>query len=123
MNSETKLMHQIQVRASYLGYRLFRNNVGLAWVGRAVPIRGVTHVLLRYARRIRMGFCPGSSDLIGWKPRIITQEMVGSVIAQFVAREVKTETGRPAKAQVAFIDMVNAAGGDGKFITGPDQMP
>jgi hypothetical protein len=69
-----------------------------------------------------------SSDLIGVRSVVVTQEMVGSVIGQFVAIECKrpgwnypnptniAEYQR-ASAQKAFIDKVNEMGGYAKFAT------
>lgn len=57
------------------------------------------------------GLCEGSSDLIGWRTRIITAEDVGKPIAQFVAIEVKSKTGRATKDQNSFIYTVQKAGG------------
>ena len=47
--------------------------------------------------------CVGSSDLIGYR------QVDG--IAQFVALEVKSATGRPTAQQVQFLDHINAVGG------------
>lgn len=76
---------------------LFRNNVG------KIPIKG--------NRLIRFGLTPGSSDLIGWTPVEITQDMVGQHVAVFTAIEVKTETGKPTDSQQYFIARVKADGG------------
>jgi len=64
-----------------------------------------------------------SSDLIGWRPVLITPDMVGKIIAQFMARECKYEGwtyhgSEREKAQKAFIDLVVAEGGDACFATG-----
>jgi len=65
-----------------------------------------------------------SGDLIGWRKRHITHEMVGHVIAQFVSREAK----RPGwvfnpndpheRAQQAWNELVLGCGGDAAFATG-----
>lgn len=122
MKAETSLMQKIQVKASQLGWRLFRNNIGVGWTGKPVPIKGTHHVLLQNAQRIRFGLAVGSADLIGWKPIKITGDMVGQTIAQFVAREVKTQRGYASEQQINFILSVNNAGGDGLIITSVENL-
>ena len=65
----------------------------------------------RSGRPVQFGLCPGSSDLIGFRQVEITQDMVGQVIAEFVAVEVKAPSGRVSRKQQDFIDMVNDMGG------------
>lgn len=77
--------------------RLFRNNVG-------------TFQTLD-GRYVRTGLCVGSSDLIGWRTVIVTPEMIGTNIAQFVALEAKTGRGKTTKEQEAFIKTLIYAGG------------
>ena len=113
--SEADLMRRLQILASSLGARLFRQNSGMAWVGkvergpRTVKL-GANDVVLRGARPFHAGH-PGISDLGGWRPVTITLEMVGTVIAQRLEAEVKTTNGRASKEQLAWIDAVNKAGG------------
>ena len=90
--------------------RLWRNNVGTGWAGQAVKIqrRGMVAVepgdiIVRQGRPLHAGLCVGSSDLIGY--RVIDR------VAQFVALEVKSATGRPTAQQTQFIDHINAVGG------------
>lgn len=94
---EQAIMQRVMLAASRLNWRVFRNNVGVLKDARGVPVR--------------YGLCPGSSDLIGWRTVKITSDMVGSDIAQFVAVEVKTPTGRITEEQARFIAAVQAAGG------------
>lgn len=98
---ETKIMRDIQVEASARGSRLWRNNVGLFETADR--------------RKIRTGLCPGSSDLIGYKPLVITpelaQKLIGTKIAIFVACEVKDQRGRLSKEQAAFLTQVAQDGG------------
>lgn len=108
----------IRLEASRLGMRLWRNNVG---AGR-----------LENGSFVRWGLCNDSeqmnrstksSDLVGIRPRLITADMVGHTIGQFVAREVKrggwryTGTDREV-AQLRFIELVTSLGGDAAFTTG-----
>lgn len=76
--------------------RLWRNNTG--------ALKDSTGRLVRY------GLCPGSSDLIGLRTRIITEADLGYRFAQFVAIEVKDQ-GRLTEQQRAFLAMVTQAGG------------
>ncbi|MFM2158570.1 MAG: hypothetical protein RLZZ124_1044 [Cyanobacteriota bacterium] len=76
--------------------RLWRNNTG--------ALKDSTGRLVRY------GLCPGSSDLIGLRTRIITETDLGHRFAQFVAIEVKDQ-GRLTEQQRAFLAMVTQAGG------------
>jgi hypothetical protein len=94
--------------------RLWRNNVGTGWAGQATKVtpgnlRAIAQalrpgdVVIRQGRPLHAGLCVGSSDLIGYR------QVDG--LAQFVALEVKSPTGRPTKEQGLFIDHIQAAGG------------
>ena len=100
--AETTTLRKIMKLCSRVGARLFRNQVG--------------HYLLMDGRRVTSGLCPGSSDLIGWVPVVITPAMVGRKVAVFTAIEVKTKTGRVQDNQENFIEQVNLAGGIGGVI-------
>jgi hypothetical protein len=94
--------------------RLWRNNVGTGWAGQATKVtpgnlRAVSQalrpgdVVIRQGRPLHAGLCVGSSDLIGYR--------VVDGVAQFVALEVKSATGRPTAQQVQFLDHITSAGG------------
>ena len=94
--------------------RLWRNNVGTGWAGQATKItpgnlRAVSQalrpgdVVIRQGRPLHAGLCVGSSDLIGYR------QVDG--VAQFVALEVKSATGRATKEQTQFLDHINGVGG------------
>ena len=89
-NAETDLQRRIQMEATKLGARLFRNQVG--------------RYLLADGRWLQSGLAVGSSDLIGW----VTMP---DGVARFVACEVKTPIGRVSPDQQAFVDCVTRAGG------------
>lgn len=120
-------MRRLQILASSLGARLFRQNSGMAWVGNKVErgpgtVRlGPGDVVIRNARAFHAGF-QGMADLGGWRSVVITPEMVGSTIAQRVEAEVKTDTGRATKEQRAWIDAVNKAGGRAGIVRSDDDM-
>jgi hypothetical protein len=94
--------------------RLWRNNVGTGWAGQVVKVtsgnlgaiaRSIRpgDIIVRQGRPLHAGLCVGSSDLIGYR--------VVDHVAQFVALEVKSATGRPTAQQTQFIDHINAVGG------------
>jgi hypothetical protein len=72
-----------------------------------------------------------SGDLIGWRPVVITADMVGKVIAQFISVECKSSDWQPppldtkdeaAAAQYRWAKLVNDEGGYAVFITDPAQL-
>lgn len=112
--SEADLMRRLQIAASRLGARLFRQQVGMAWVGKIIKTPGVytlgpNDVLIRNARPFHAGV-EGMSDLGGWVSVEITPDMVGSTLAVVAQAEVK-ENARPTTQQLAWIAAVNKAGG------------
>lgn len=103
---------------SSAGLRLFRNQVGLAYQGKAQRFTHPTtitaqpgDVLIKQARTLRCGLCTGSSDLIGWRTIIIEPWHVGKPMAQFVGVEIKTDDGQERVEQATFRGVVKAAGG------------
>ena len=89
--SESAIMKNIQVAFTNLGARLFRNNVGLAWTGRAKEIKKISNVrvgpgdvVIRNARPIKFGLFKGSSDLIGWTRLDITEDYGFAGVARSV---------------------------------------
>jgi hypothetical protein len=94
--------------------RLWRNNVGTGWAGAATKVTSGNRqaiaqalcpgdVVIRQGRPLHAGLCVGSSDLIGYR--------VVDGVAQFVALEVKSTTGRPTAQQVQFLDHITSVGG------------
>ena len=110
LRRETNILKEIQGKLSAGFVRLFRNNVGSAFMGPFTYGREGTVVITK-PQRVVFGLCEGSSDLIGWRSITITEDMVGQRIAQFVAIEVKNEAGKLRKTQAAFLNTVAEAGG------------
>lgn len=99
---------------------LFRANVGRGWASSQPVLIAKTHqrailepgdVVLRKARPFDTGLPPGFSDTFGLVPVKITQDMVGQTIGQFIAGEVKDETGRVQTKQRDFLAAVIRNGG------------
>lgn len=116
MSAETPLMRELQIAASSLGARLFRQNTGMAWVGRvrriarAMTIQvGAGDVVISAARPFHAGIT-GMSDLGGWMPVVITPEMVGATVAVYAQVEVK-DGARATEEQLRWIAAVEKAGG------------
>lgn len=116
--SEAWVQSVVRLEASQKGVKLFRNNVGALKDERGRLVRyglGNDTPALNAALK--------SADLIGWRPVVISPQHVGHTFGQFVSREVKapnwqyTGAGREP-AQLAWANMVNAAGGDAAFVTG-----
>lgn len=112
--SEHIIQQQILLAHGSGTTRLWRNNVGTGWAGRATKVTGRNlravsqalrpgDVVIRQGRLLHAGLCVGSSDLIGYR------QVDG--VAQFVALEVKSATGRATKEQGQFLNHITGAGG------------
>lgn len=119
--SEGKIWRDIRDKLSRGPLRLFRNECG-----NGVAVRH-KHPHTRQAiisacidlaakmggsgARIHFGLTTGSSDLIGLKSVIISQDMVGQKIALFVGVETKTATGSMRDEQKRWLEFVSQMGG------------
>lgn len=121
--SEAAVQNNIRLAAPHKGYMLFRNNVGALLDERGVPVRfGLGNDSPQVNRSLK------SSDLIGWKPTLVTPSMVGTYVAVFVSLEVKEAVwsykgDTHEKAQEAWLKLVAADGGIAQFITSEEQLP
>ena len=98
-NQETNLQQEIRLAVGQIpNLRLFRNQVGQ-----------LPHPITN--RYVQFGLAKGSSDLIGFKTVKITEDMVGTNIAQFISLEVKTNTGRISKIQQNWLTLIKNSGG------------
>lgn len=100
MTREAPIVRQIQLAASALGGRLFRNTVAMAVLGNPKRIERdgavflhAGDVVVSRGRITAVGMPQGSADLVGWREITITADMIGKTIAQFVSCEVKKPTG------------------------------
>jgi len=110
MKQERDLINEILLRASERGHRLFRQNVGSGWVGKAKAGRAPGSMVVQEARPLIAGLCVGSSDVIGWTARGL-----------FVALEVKTPGVRATAAQKAFVEAVSLSGGIAGIVYSADE--
>ena len=133
--SEHLTQQQILLAHGSGSVRLWRNNIGVGWAGQATKVtpgnlRSIAaalrpgDVVIRQGRPLHAGLCVGSSDLIGYR------QVDG--LAQFVALEVKSATGRATKEQSQFLEHITAAGGcagvvrsvgDADLVLGADTAP
>lgn len=90
---------------------LFRVNVGQAWTGSQVERLPGNRVLIHDARPFSTGLPPGFADTFGLVPVVITQDMVGMTIGQFIAGEIKAPRGKTTDKQQAFLAAVERNGG------------
>jgi len=129
--SETDILHKVMLKATKRGMRVFRNNIGMAWMGRATRIENHPHtvtlmpgdVIVHHAKPVKFGIGgEGGSDLIGVEPVTVTAEMIGQEIGRFVAIEVKTPTGRVKPEQANFLSFVTSLGGRGLLARSPDDI-
>ena len=116
--SEAAVQAEIRLEGAKLGFPLYRNNVGVLMNEQGTPVRfGLANDSKAVNKAIK------SSDLIGCKPVLITSELVGHTIGQFVARETKARdwvyTGSEREqAQLKFLNIILALGGDASFANG-----
>jgi len=118
MTSEAYAQSQVRLEAAALGVTLFRNNVGVLRDENGRPVRfGLANDSAALNAVLK------SSDLIGWRPHLVTPADVGRVLAVFMSREIKPPgwtgpTNDRERAQLRWIELVNTHGGDGAFATG-----
>ena len=118
VTSESRVQSNVRLLAAENEAKLWRNNVGVLTNEEGRPVRyGLANDSPALNKRLKSG------DLIGWRRRLITPDMVGTTIAQFTSRECKPAgwkfTGTPReKAQAAWATLVTIEGGDARFTTG-----
>ena len=119
-HSEGYQQSLVRLEAARKGIRLFRNNSGAFK-------NPETGQLVRYGLAndsAQLNKVLKSPDLVGWRKRLITPDMVGSIIGQACMREMKHESwtykgDAHERAQLAFIELAVADGCDASFATGP----
>lgn len=120
--SEAAVSAQVRLAASKLGWRTWRNNVGVLMDDRGLPVR---FGLANDSSKMNNVF--KSSDQIGIRPLLITPQHIGLTIGQFVSLEIKhgswRYTGRDREiAQARWMGLVRSFGGIAMFVTDPKQL-
>ena len=117
--NEASVQSLVRLEAAKRGWKLWRNNTGVLLNPRGQPIRfGLCNDSAAVNANVK------SADLIGIRPVLITPDMVGSVIGQFVSLECKHEGWKPSPkdsheiAQARWAEIVKQAGGYAAFTTG-----
>ena len=103
--SEKPLLNKLQLLASSLGNRLFRNNNGLAWTGSQIKKLKDGSILIKNPRPIKFGLGTGTGDLIGGTQIKIRAEHVGRTFFVFTNYEIKTNNVRVTQERKAFHNM------------------
>ena len=117
--SESRQQSLVRLDAATNRVWLTRNNVGALMDERGVPVRyGLANESKTQNQAIK------SADLIGIRSILIGPQHVGTVVGQFVSREVKHEGwkykgDKHETAQLAWLNFINSYGGDAAFATGP----
>lgn len=116
--SENAIQTRIRLEASRKGARLFRNNVGAGKMESGSFVRfGLANETKEMNKNIK------SADLIGIRPVLIQPYHVGTIIGQFVSREIKAGgwqfrgTEREI-AQLRWAELIVSMGGDACFANG-----
>lgn len=116
--SESAVQAEVRLEAAEKGIYLWRNNVGALTTDDGRFIRyGLANDSKPVNNIIK------SADLIGIRPLIITQEMIGWTVGQFVSREIKGVKWRYSgtdreQAQTRWAELILSLGGDAGFAIG-----
>ena len=116
VESESALQSLVRLEAARKGVWLGRNNVGALKNEKGRLIR---YGLANDSKNVNTELKTG--DLIGFRPRLIKSDDVGSIIAQFVSRECKRpdwvfSNTLEEQAQLRWMTLVNANGGDAAMV-------
>jgi len=113
--SEHAVLNTVRLEATQKGLRLWRNNLGAAYLQDGTFLRyGLANESRAVNKRIK------SADLIGIKPVKITPKMVGYTFGQFVSREIKASSWKFSgtereHAQLRWAELILSMGGDACF--------
>ena len=119
MTPESIAQDAVRLAVSKAGGVVWRNNVGAGKLDNGSFLRwGLANDSRTMNSRVK------SADLIGIRPVLVTAALIGCTLGVFLSREVKRPGWRfhpndpREQAQQAWIDIINALGGDAAFTTG-----
>jgi hypothetical protein len=121
--AEDAVQAMVRLRASQLGWRLFRNNVGVLLDETGRPVR---FGLANDSKQLNAEYKSG--DLIGIRPVLILPEHVGRTLGVFASVECKHPNWVPRasdtryQAQKRWADLITSLGGYAHIVTGPEQL-
>lgn len=121
--AESNVQSEARLRASQMGWRLFRNNVGVLMDDTGRPVR---YGLANDSKAMNSEYKSG--DLVGVRPVLILPEHVGRTLGVFVSVECKHPDWRPTpgdkryQAQKRWADMITSLGGYARIITDAGQL-
>jgi len=108
--SEKTILNHLQLLASKIGARLFRQNTGSAWQGEVHRLK-TGDILIKNPRIVHFGLCKGSGDLIGFAPVKINHSHLNKTLAVFWSVEIKTGSLKPTSDQINWHNMIKNNGG------------
>lgn len=115
--AHTSLCNRVLVALSNLGAKVFLNPIGGGVVGECefVAHDGPVYLrkgdrIIRHGRWVDFGLHPGSADVVGAVPRVITEADVGKTLAVLIGPEIKTGAGRMRPDQRNWCDQMNSIG-------------
>lgn len=122
MTTEAPVSQRSQLVLARMGALPMRNNVGVAVDDTGRHIRyGLMNTSAQQNKQFK------SSDIIAPVPVLVTQEMVGTVVALFGAFETKrpgwhlTPGDERGQAQLRFINLMCSVGAVAGFVTDPER--
>lgn len=108
--SEKSILNKLQLFASSLNHRLFRNNNGMAYTGTIIKLKS-GDILIKDPRLIKYGLGVGTGDLFGGTQIKVEPHHVGRTFLIVTNYEVKMNNTKITQEQINFHNMINQLGG------------
>ena len=118
--TEHEIQNEIREALQYTPGTFWRVNVVSGFTGPYIRNSNRT-VTITKPSWISSGVPKGFPDLIGIKPVIIRENMIGETIGQFAFIEVKTEHGRLSQDQKLMLALLRSQGGIGGVARSVDE--